>query len=296
MLDLSFVNQNLPKRNNGSTSGQKSSDSKEDLTRLEKLVSAIEKNKLDVTKDYNDWRDVGFSLTCLGEKGRDYFHRFSQFYHGYTKEECDLKFDNLLKTSKGKRTLDHLFLHCKKFGINTSSNEFPVESFPEDIQCIIQDLKNDLNFPTDYTGGAILVAAATAIGNTHVIEVKKGYVDHPILWLAVVGPPGANKTHPVSFAVAPIQERDKRSYRIYKSDLEKYEILKDTKTKDLLEAGETEKPQKPKLKLTIVSDTTPEALVGIMELNPRGGLSYNDELSGWVDRFNRYNSGGEVEL
>ena len=41
----------------------------------------------------------------------------------------------------------------------------------------------------------------------------------------------------------------------------------------------------------LVSDTTVEALVPILEANPRGVVLEMDELSGWLRSFNEYKGG-----
>ena len=33
-----------------------------------------------------------------GEQGRELFHEISQFYPGYTEEECDTKYDSIMKS------------------------------------------------------------------------------------------------------------------------------------------------------------------------------------------------------
>ena len=55
---------------------------------IEVITQRIEAARVDITGDYATWRDIGFALSDqLGENGRDYYHRISRFYPGYTEQE-----------------------------------------------------------------------------------------------------------------------------------------------------------------------------------------------------------------
>ena len=104
-----------------------------DLAKLKKAVSEIEKARIDITDDYQDeWIEgVGLPLARMGEQGRDYFHRISQFNPGYSQHECNKKFNNLVTGQRGVKGLGSLFEICKRYNINfCPNNAFPVDSFP----------------------------------------------------------------------------------------------------------------------------------------------------------------------
>lgn len=90
-------------------------------------------------------------------------------------------------------------------GMNMSfaGAEFPVEIFPSKIQRIIHEVYECQSYPIDYTAASILTAIAAGIGNTHLVQMKQGWVESAILFVALVGRPGANKSHPLSFAMKP---------------------------------------------------------------------------------------------
>ena len=79
-------------------------------------------------------------------------------------------------------------------------NHFPVEVFPNAIQEIIATTNESLNFPTDFIGASILYAVSVSIGNTHRVEIKKGWQESAVLYLSIVGRPGTNyeKLLPIS--------------------------------------------------------------------------------------------------
>jgi hypothetical protein len=84
-----------------------------------------------------------------------------------------------------------------------SGSQFPVSIFPAKIQRIIKEVHECHSFPTDYISAAILTALAVGIGNTHLAQMKQGWLESPILYMALIGKPGANKSHPLSFAMKP---------------------------------------------------------------------------------------------
>ena len=55
------------------------------------------------------------------------------------------------------------------------TNRFPVEVFPLPIQQIITATNENLNYPIDFIGASLLYAVSVAVGNTHSVEVKKGF-------------------------------------------------------------------------------------------------------------------------
>jgi hypothetical protein len=97
-------------------------------------------------------------------------------------------------------------------------NRFPVEVFPIPIQEVISATNKNLNFPIDFIGASLLYAVSVAVGNTYCVEVKKGFQQSAVLYLAIVARAGTNKSHPLSFAIQPIVEHDKRTYRQYEQE------------------------------------------------------------------------------
>ena len=64
------------------------------------VVDQIEEQGIDLTADYRDWMYIFFSLSTLGEDGRDYLHRVSQFNSSYSRKETDYKFNNAVRTGR----------------------------------------------------------------------------------------------------------------------------------------------------------------------------------------------------
>lgn len=175
------------------------------------------------------------------------------------------------------------------------TNRFPVEVFPLPVQQVISATNENLNFPIDFIGASLLYAVSVAVGNTHSVEVKKGFQQSAVLYLAIVGRAGTTKSHPLSFALRPIVEQDKRTYRQYEQQRQEYEQAVNLSKKER-EQQAIDEPIKPVWQKFLLSDFTPEALAEVHKFNKRGIGVYVDELAGWFKNFNRYNKGSEMEF
>jgi len=174
-------------------------------------------------------------------------------------------------------------------------NRFPVEVFPSAIQQVINATNENLNYPIDFIGASLLYAVSVAVGNTHSVEVKKGFQQSAVLYLAIVGRAGTTKSHPLSFALQPIVEQDKKTYRQYEQLRQDYEKTVSLSKKER-EQQVIDEPIKPIWQKFLLSDFTPEALAEVHKFNKRGIGVYVDELAGWFKNFNRYSKGSEMEF
>ncbi len=174
------------------------------------------------------------------------------------------------------------------------NNTFPLEVFPPEVQQIIKDTNKNLNYPIDFIGSSMLFATSIAIGNTTKVEIKKGFQEGAGMYMAIVASPGTNKSHPLTFALQPIIEKDKKSYRHYEEQKKEYDNFFGLPKKE--RDPELEEPVRPFWQKHIVSDFTPEALTEVHKYNKRGIGVYVDELAGWYKNFNRYTNGSEMEF
>ena len=109
-----------------------------------------------------------------------------------------------------KKTIDPMLMMDKAIDMSMklAGTEFPVSIFPNRIQRIIREVHECHSYPTDYIASSILTAIAVGIGNTHLVQIKQGWQESPILYMALIGRPGANKSHPLSFAMKPFLDFD----------------------------------------------------------------------------------------
>ena len=148
----------------------------------------------------------------------------------------------------------------------------------------------------DYVAASMLTAIAVGIGNTHLVQVKSGWLESAILYMALVGRPGANKSHPLSFAMKPFLTYDYQQNLQFEQEYKEFEKMVQMTRKERNEAGLEEYPQEPVRKRFLVSDITPEGLSLIHAQNQRGLCLWADELSAWFKNFNRYNNGSEEQF
>jgi hypothetical protein len=171
-------------------------------------------------------------------------------------------------------------------------NPFPVEVFPKPIQEIITATNESLKFPIDFIGSSILYAVSVAVGNTHKVEIMKGWQETAVLYLCLVSRAGTIKSHPLSFALKPIDQRDNLKFQKYMSEKMEYDTISALTKKEREHQGYSE-PVKPIWEQHLISDFTPEALTEVHKFNKRGLGVYADELASWFKNFNRYNKGSE---
>lgn len=89
------------------------------LSDVEVIIQRLESANTDITANYADWRDIGFAFADeFGEAGRDYFHRVSRYYPGYSQSNCDKQYDNCLKSSGHGVTIKSFFHLAQQAGIS----------------------------------------------------------------------------------------------------------------------------------------------------------------------------------
>jgi len=174
-------------------------------------------------------------------------------------------------------------------------NPFPVEVFPKAIQEIITGTNECLSFPIDFIGASLLYAVSVSIGNSYSVEIKKGWQENAVLYMCIVGRAGTNKSHPVSFALQPIEKRDSENFQKYQKEKQDFDAISTLTKKERDKQGYNE-PLKPVLAQHLVTDFTPEALIDVHKFNKRGIGVYADELATWFNNFNRYNKGSEEQF
>ena len=259
--------------------------------KLEEHISLWEEQQIPLD-DYDQWITVGMALSRLGEPGRQAFHRVSRYSDKYTTEATDKAFDNFLHNTK-EITLGSFYYICHINGIHPSSTPeyesipFPSEVFPEQIRQIINRTRTCLNFPLDYICPALFFASSIALGNAIAVEIKKGWKEKAIFYMAIVGEPGTNKSSCLEFAIEPLRKIDRDNLKTYKKKLKQYEATKNDPDKNI---------EQPVYGQIVLSDITVEGFLKQHLNTPRGLAIYADELMGFVKSFSRYRSGNDEEI
>jgi hypothetical protein len=168
---------------------------------------------------------------------------------------------------------------------------FPVGVFPTALQRFCRQAATAVGCPVDYIALPMLAIGGGALGASRALEVKKNFVQRPLLYAAIVGPPGDAKTPALTTVARPLQEAQHRLKAAYEAVLAKYEQdLEDYKARKN-DDDPPPKPQKPVIGRVQVDDATVEAIGPILVTNPRGVVLVKDELTGWVHSQNQYKGG-----
>ncbi len=186
--------------------------------------------------------------------------------------------------------------HPTKTGTLPPALPFPVEVLTPTMKRIVEEAAASIGCPPEFIGLPMLATLGAAIGNTHMVRMKKGWTEGAALNVAVIADPGEKKTPAFNAAIVPAWKRQaelrrefQNKVRRYQADLREWEAAKKKATASGKVAPEP--PTKPVMHRTVVEDTTVEALVECLSGNPRGVLCSRDELSGWVRSMDQYKGG-----
>jgi hypothetical protein len=173
---------------------------------------------------------------------------------------------------------------------------FPLQVFPEIIQEIVKNAKTSLNYPEAFTASSMLFATSVAVGNTCRVKIKNGFEQSAIIYLCLAAPSGSVKSHPLEFALKPLQIADEKSFVHYQKKMAEYLSAKENLKADKDAQTETETSSKPVWIKNLISDYTLEALYSVHSHNRRSIGVYIDELAGWFKNFERYNKNSQQEF
>lgn len=136
----------------------------------------------------------------------------------------------------------------------------PLDALPGPLRDLVHSGRRT-GLPDVCLLGAGLAAAAGAIGGRATLERGAGWAERPILWCALIGPPGAGKSPALRLATQPLHEHDGA-------------LLDDD---ERWESGRV-----------VASDTTLEALARALHSTGGALLLEADELREWLEGLGRY--------
>lgn len=94
--------------------GRELTDAETDARLLE-ILAECDARKLDITGSREQWIKMLIALaSTYGEEGRTYAHRLSQYYPGYTVEETDREYQDLLTRKDYTITMGTFFFYARK--------------------------------------------------------------------------------------------------------------------------------------------------------------------------------------
>src|SRR5438045_824589 len=81
---------------------------------------------------------------------------------------------------------------------------FPLDVFPDKVADYWRAAAESLAVPVDYVAVPGLALLGATVGRSRAAEVKPGYAESPLFWVAVVAPPGGTKSPSLGTARAPL--------------------------------------------------------------------------------------------
>ncbi|MFG1329628.1 DUF3987 domain-containing protein [Xanthobacter autotrophicus] len=172
--------------------------------------------------------------------------------------------------------------------------------------------------PVDYVGTALLALAGGVIGNQRRALAGAKWNEPPILFSALVGFPSAGKSPALGAVMSLVSDEETRLDALYRERMAEWETKKVaaeavraayktacreamrgdpelTRAVPLSVPEGMEEPAKPFLGRVMVQDATIEKLAHIAQGNPKGFLSFHDELAGLFASFGRYSGSGGAD-
>ena len=175
---------------------------------------------------------------------------------------------------------------------------FPVRALPKTVERLVAEAAAAIGCPPDGIGLAALTTLGSAIGNSRVIQLKKGWTESAAIYAALIADSGEKKTATIAVATDPAHKLQNRLNKEHEKKMDEHATEMRQHAVDVKEAGKNghpapPEPRKPVAERNHVNDTTVEALTVILKENPRGLLLERDELVGWVKAMDQYKSGGK---
>ena len=267
------------------------------LDDVELLTQIVEARRLDITGDYHRWLNIGFALVeGLGEYGRDFFHRLSQFYPGYSEAEADKQYDKCMRAHGTGIRLATLFQYAKEEGIvvrsRTANGGLAEVAEMEDdgkrMPTFNRELRGKLpkmveaiarNGNSEQDADVLILGTLVTLSSClpHVYGI---YGDRPVfpnLFLFVTAPASAGKGRLTLCRrlVQPIQDQFRN---LFNQDLEKYRKERAAYEQQRKNDPTAKAPREPVRKMLIIpANSSATMIYQILAENGGAGLMFETE-------------------
>ncbi len=176
---------------------------------------------------------------------------------------------------------------------------FPSHLLPDVARQVVEVGAKSIGCDPCFIALPLLVVLGAVIGNTRRLILKSGWIVPPIIWGAIIGESGNQKSPAFKLVMKPARHREMKSLAEFEQRKSDYERERAFFDKDMAEWKRIKKtddppPEEPILigpQRLIVTDITIEALTQRLQANPRGLCLCMDELAGWIGGFDKYSNG-----
>ncbi|MDD6379857.1 MAG: DUF3987 domain-containing protein [Prevotella sp.] len=157
------------------------------------------------------------------------------------------------------------------------SNDIPVYGLKNDLQDLISELTKRQQTQHDYVVSTMFAVASECLGKKVTID-SGDWLNHPSIWVVLVGSSSMGKSNPEKWLNKPIEARQNGNFKDYERAMKEYHENK--------EAGDM-----PTWKQFFLSDTTYESICSALHDNSNGLLLAPGEAISFIGNIDRYNSG-----
>jgi hypothetical protein len=166
---------------------------------------------------------------------------------------------------------------------------FPVDCLPKAVRDYVEDTCRSLDLKeTSSVAAAALAVIGGVIGASCRIVIKRGYIETPALFVAIVNASGTGKSPAIRSCKGFLQGKQNETFLLYKQTKDEFET-EYRRWKNTPKDKRDNEPEEPKpAKRYIIGDITIEAVARRLEENPLGLVLIRDELAAFFGGFDAY--------
>lgn len=176
---------------------------------------------------------------------------------------------------------------------------YPVKALPKSVERYVMSASRAMGVDPSMVGVPMVAMLASCIGTTRSVRIKRAWSEPCTIWSAVIAESGTKKTPAMQAVLAPLRRIQRRRFdqhaeamQRHKQEIAEYERRGNrSNASTAKELDLPTKPEPPVCRRHLTSDTTTEAVVTVLQQNPRGVLLTRDELAGWFGDMDRYSNG-----
>ncbi|WP_263841509.1 DUF3987 domain-containing protein [Salinibacter sp.] len=159
---------------------------------------------------------------------------------------------------------------------------FPLQALPGPVRAYVRASARALGeeIPPAMVTVPTLSVLSGAIGDAARLKLKRSWTEPATLWTVLVAPSGSTKSPAFFHATRPVFRRESKARDEHEEALAEWKAQEEPDPQD-----------RPVRRRFRTGDATPEAVVQILDENPRGVLLARDELGAWLGSFDRYVNG-----
>lgn len=204
----------------------------------------------------------------------------AEYFWNEVRESDRLQQENARLEEENQRLREELERLREQFGTTAApidDEPFPLDTLPSLPRAHAQASAEALDVAPAMVAVPLLSVLAAGVEASMRLQLKRTWTEPATLWTAVVAPSGSTKSAGLRRALRPVYKHETEALDAYEQAMDRYDP-----------DGDAPRPVRTRYRS---GDPTTEAVVRILDDNPRGVLLARDELAAWIGSFDRYSSG-----